>query len=74
MRNSLNDRFRHALRAAMTADKWTSAYLAQRSGYSAGHIDNVLAGRRANPTLQFVECVSVAMGYGPLDLLRETEQ
>ncbi len=66
----LYDRFRHNLQRAIDADKRSIEQIAVRAGFSSSHVRHVLQGDKRNPTLQFVERITQALGYEPLDLLR----
>lgn len=61
LRRRLNEAMR--LRAVRPVD------LAKRSGYSAGYIANLRAGRGSNPTLAAVWALAGALGVEPLWLL-----
>lgn len=61
--------FQERLREAVTEQRITFPALAKRSGYSRCYIERVANGKRANPTLQFVETVSQVLGRNPAWML-----
>lgn len=66
---SLSYRFRHRLLEAIKDDGRALWIIAARSGYSESYISAITNGRRANPSLEFVEVMAQTLGRDPEWLL-----
>ena len=61
--------FRDRLKLALSEDPRSQREIAKVSGYSDAYISRLLNGRRSNPTLGFVETMSLMLGRDPAWML-----
>lgn len=67
----LNAVFRANLGRAMQAHPDKVEAICRRAGYSSSYVRRVIAGRKPNPTLLFVECMATALDASVADLLKD---
>jgi len=70
----LYETFRHNLRAAIKAHPLPLKAISHKAGYNYSYIRAVMSGKKANPTLLFVESMAGALEVTPQDLLTYSQK
>lgn len=67
--SGISQAFRDRLKLALSEDPRSQREIARVSGYNDGYIRRLLNGTRSNPTLGFIETMSLTLGRDPAWML-----